>query len=34
MEYGEHTAVVTNTGAGSAVDIDKVDFVGQVGSTG
>jgi hypothetical protein len=34
LDYGEHVAVVQNTGPGSSLDIDWVDFVSQIGSEG
>ena len=32
LSNGAHTAVLTNTGSGSAVDLDSYIFQGQVGS--
>jgi len=33
LPYGLHTVVLTNTG-GSPIDIDSVEFIGQVGQAG
>lgn len=34
LQYGTHTVVMTNTGDGSAIDIDSIIMQGQVGSAG